>query len=116
MSHTPQAFIATLRRFVARRSHPKLIWSDNGKNFVGAKRELHDVYQFLSQQRNKGLISQFCAINKTEWRFIPERSPYFGGLWEAAVKSAKSHLRKVVGTTKLTFEELTTILTQVEGV
>ena len=112
---TAEAFIATLRRFVARRGHPKLIWSDNGKNFVGAKRELHDVYQFLSQQRNKGLISQFCAINKTEWRFIPERSPHFGGLWEAAVKSAKSHLRKVVGTTKLTFEELTTILTQVEA-
>ena len=75
------------------------------------QQELRDIYQFLSQQKNKGLISQFCAINKTEWHFILERSPQFGGLWEAAVKSAKSHLRKVIGTTKLMFEELATILT-----
>ena len=31
------------------------------------------------------------------------------------VKSMKTHLRKVVGETKLTFEELTTILCQVES-
>ena len=112
---TAESFIATLRRFTAGRGHPKLIWSDNGKNFVGANWELRDIYQFLSQQKNKGLISQFCAINKTEWCFIPERSPHFRGLWEAAVKSTKSHLRKVIGTTKLTFEELTTILTRVKA-
>ena len=110
---TAKAFIATLRRFIARRGRPKLIWSDNGKNFVGANRELCEIYQFLSQQKNKGLIPQFCAINNIEWRFIPEQSPHFGGLWEAAVKSAKAHLRKVLGTTKLTFEELMTVLTQV---
>ena len=39
---TTEAFIACLRRFVARRGKPSLIWSDNGKNFVGAKRELEE--------------------------------------------------------------------------
>ena len=37
------------------------------------------------------------------------------GLWEAAVKSLKTHLRKVIGETNLTFEELTTILAQIQA-
>ena len=37
-------------------------------------------------------------------------------MWEAGVKSVKSHIRRVVGDTVLTIEELQTLLTQVEGV
>ena len=33
-------------------------------------------------------------------------APHFGGLWEAAVKSMKKHLAKIVGEVKLNFEEL----------
>lgn len=34
---TTEAFIATLRRFMARSGKPSLIWSDHGTNFVGAE-------------------------------------------------------------------------------
>ena len=34
---TNEAFTAALRRFIARRGYPTLIWSDHGSNFVGAK-------------------------------------------------------------------------------
>ena len=37
---TTDAFIATLRRFIAHRGKPHLIWCDHGTNFVGAVREL----------------------------------------------------------------------------
>ena len=47
--------------------------------------------------------------------FIPKRAPHFGGLWEAAVKSFKTHLVRVIGNSKLNFEEMTTVLTQVEA-
>ena len=47
---------------------------------------------------------------------IPERAPHFGGLWEAAVKSMIKHLRNIVGNTRLTFEELATVLCQIESV
>ncbi len=50
-----------------------------------------------------------------EWSFIPEHAPHFGGLWESAVRSLKTHLRRVLGDAKLTFEELATVLTQVEA-
>ena len=41
--------------------------------------------------------------------------PNFGGLWEAAVKSFKTHLRRVAGEVKLTYEELATTLAQIEA-
>ena len=44
---TSDAFIACLRRFISRRCIPSLIWSDHGTNFVGAAREIKDLYLFL---------------------------------------------------------------------
>ena len=46
----------------------------------------------------------------------PSRASNFGGLWEAAVNSAKKLLKVSLETSLLTFEELTTVLTQVEAV
>jgi hypothetical protein len=112
---TAEAFIATLRRFIARRGHPALIWSDNGTNFVGANRELKELYNFLDDQKNRGAVSEFCSARNVEWRFIPEHSPNFGGLWEACVKSAKTHLKRIMGSIRFTYEELTTVLSQVEA-
>ena len=109
---TTDAFLACLRRFISRRGIPATIWSDNGSNFVGASRE---ISQFFDDQKTNGVISEFCATQNIEWKFIPERAPHFGGLWESAVRSMKTHLKRIVGNTKLTFEELSTVLTQVEA-
>ena len=57
----------------------------------------------------------FCSSLNIEWHFIPERDPHFGSLWEAAVKGAKTHFKRVIGEIKLTFEEMTTLLTYVEA-
>ena len=51
---TSEAFIGALRRFVARRGYPHLIWSDHGKNFVGAN---HELKTEIAQCK----ISEFCA-------------------------------------------------------
>ncbi len=112
---TSEAFLAALRRFIARRGLPSTLWSDNGKNFVGAARELKELFQFLAESRTQEVISGFCSSNGIQWKFIPEHAPHFGGLWEAAVKSAKTHLKKVVGQVKLSFEELATVLAQIEA-
>jgi len=42
--------------------------------------------------------------------------PHFGGLWEAAVKSFKSHLYKSLGNATLTYEELNTLLVRIEEI
>ena len=112
---TTEAFIACLRRFIACRGKPSLIWSDHGSNFVGAARELKELMNFLKHQRTQQIMSEFCSMQNIQWQFIPERAPHFGGLWEAAVKSMKTHLKRIVGDVKLTFEELATILAQIEA-
>ena len=58
----------------------------------------------------------FCASKQIKWHHSPSCAPNFGGLWEAAVKSAKKLLKDSLETSLLTFEELTTVLTQVEAV
>ena len=112
---TTEAFIAALCRFTSRRGLPSLIWSDHGTNFVGANRDLKDIYRFLRDEKNQSTISEFCSLKTIEWKFIPERSPHFGGLWESAVKSMKAHLRRVTAQVKLTYEELDTIVCQIEA-
>ena len=112
---TTDAFIACLRRFISRRGKPTLVWSDHGTNFVGAANELKELVEFLRSQQVQKEVSAFCTVQKIQWKFIPEHAPHFGGLWEAAVKSFKTHLRKVVGDVKLTFEEMVTVLTQIEA-
>ena len=109
------AFIATFRRFIARRGKPKLLWSDHGSNFIGAKKELKELFEFLKEQRIRNSISQFCSVEHIEWNFIPEKAPHFGGLWESAVKSMKYHIRRVAANVKLTYEEYSTVLAQVEA-
>ena len=112
---TTDAFIACLRRFISRRGIPSLIWSDHGSNFVGAAREIKDLYEFLRSSQTQTSISNFLSTHNVNWKFIPPQSPNFGGLWEAAVKSMKKHLKRIVGNVKLTFEELSTVLTQIEA-
>jgi len=46
-SLTTEAFLAALRRFVARRGRPKVIYSDNGTNFQGASNQLQELYNML---------------------------------------------------------------------
>ncbi|XP_045479819.1 uncharacterized protein LOC123684569 [Harmonia axyridis] len=103
------AFIAAYRRFVARRGHPSVIFSDNGTNFVGAHNYLRDLGRLLSAPQHQQSLCDAASSSGTDWRFISPSSPHFGGLWEAAVKSAKHHLTRVIGEQKLTYEEFLTV-------
>ena len=63
------------------------------------------MFEVTSETKNEG----------TKWSFIPPRAPHFGGLWEAALKSFKYHLKRVVGDSTLTYEELSTVTTMIEA-
>lgn len=101
---TSEAFLAALRRFTSRRGRCDNIYSDNGTNFVGADRLLTSY------------AKQATDCLAIRWHWNPPSGAHFGGLWEAGVRSIKTHLRRVVHTQILTFEEMTTVLAQIEAV
>ena len=111
---TSEAFIAALRRFSARRGAPRHIFSDNGTNFVGANRKLKEM-QTWNSLPNSEQVSHYLTQSCIDWHFIPPASPHFGGIWEAGIRSVKFHLKRVMGDSLLTFEELSTLLTQIES-
>lgn len=111
---TSNCFILCLQRFIGRRGRPDKIYCDNATNFVGASRELQMLRDAMLKE-TEGLVS-YAAGKGVSFIFIPPRAPHFGGLWEAAVKSAKGLLTRTVGKTLLTAEELQTMLVEVEAV
>lgn len=69
---------------------------------------------------NKGIlekqIAEHIARDGVNWHFNPPSAPHFGGLWEAGVKSTKNHLKRAIGLSCLTYEELSTLLIQIEAI
>ena len=111
-----QAFLAAFRRFVAVRGKPQLVMCDNATNFVGADRELKELRRQLNNQQFQYTMVREEEDDGIDFRFIPARSPNFGGLWEAAVKSFKSHFRRTIGNTPLSYDELNTVVHQVAAI
>ncbi|XP_062703860.1 uncharacterized protein LOC134286283 [Aedes albopictus] len=113
---TSAAFLAALHRFVGRRGCPEKLVSDNATNFKGAHSELQELYKLLQSQQLQDEVDRFCAAKEIQWSFIPPRSPNFGGIWEAGVKAAKSHLKVILCEASLTYEEMNTVLVQIEAI
>ncbi|UYV85094.1 hypothetical protein LAZ67_X004553 [Cordylochernes scorpioides] len=107
-SLTTETFIGAMRRFVARRGRPSTIYSDNGLNFVGCKN------LFSSLDWNK--IVEYGAINRISWKFNPPTACWWGGFWERMIGIVKQILRSVLGSARVTNEELQTLLCDVEAV
>lgn len=109
------AFLAAFSRFISRRGQPKTLFSDNGRNFVGANYKLLKEHSQFLKSIDKSLMDKY-STQGLNWSFIPPYAPHMGGLWEAAVKSMKSHLKKISTNMNYTFEEFTTLLVRIEAV
>lgn len=109
------AFLAALRRFIARRGRCNYILSDCGTNYKGAARYLNELHKLLVTDPGSTEVGNALATHGIVWQFNPPSSPHFGGIFEAGIKSTKKLLTKVVGKQVLTFEEFATVLAQVEA-
>lgn len=103
-----EGFLEALRRFIARRGRPAIIYSDNGKNFVGTFNLLKNV--------NWRKISQYCAINEIEWHFNPPSAAWWGGWWERLIRILKDLLKRTLRRTSINYEEMSTVLCDCESV
>ena len=106
---TTEAFIRCFKRFVASRGIPQVIISDNSKTYKSADKVIAEIL-------NRPEIEQFFAGVHVKWNFNLEKAPWWGGFFERLVKSTKRCLKKIIGTTKLSYEELQTVLVEVEAI
>lgn len=111
---TAVAFLAAFKRFISRRGQVTDMYSDNGTNFVLANKILQQDMKEFTRDYSDVIVENLANLG-TKWHFIPARSPHFGGIWESSVKSMKYHLKRIIGDTNLTYEELSTVLTQIEA-
>ncbi|XP_072400679.1 uncharacterized protein [Diabrotica undecimpunctata] len=110
---TTEGFLNCLKRFISRRGKPLTISSDNATNFVGANNQLKVMYDLVQNSRTE--INSFLTVESIKWQFIPARSPHYGGIWEAAVKSFKFHLKRIVGNHVFSVDNFGTLTTQIEA-
>ena len=101
-------FLTAFRRFVSRRGMPNKILTDNAKTFKAAAKEVATMYRSNN-------VKRYFADKGVSWEFITEKAPWHGGFWERLIKSTKRCLKKQIGRTSLTFEELRTILVEIEA-
>ncbi|GFR00906.1 integrase catalytic domain-containing protein [Trichonephila clavata] len=109
---TTNSFLLSFRRFLARRENCKVIYSDNAKIFLKSKKEIENLCSILSQS----VVQNFIAKERIIWKNIIERSPWWGGFYEQLVRSVKESQHKILGKALLSYQEMTTILPEVEAV
>jgi hypothetical protein len=98
-----------LRRFIAIRGKPKVVYSDNGRNFVGAARELKITFRSIAESS----LADYASRQSFEWQWITPYSPWKGGVWERIVKILKSVLNCLLfGESRLTDDALRTFFAE----
>ena len=90
--------IRTLKRFFCRKGYPERIISDNFTSF-----------------KSKA-VKAFLLRYRIEWKFILELSPWWGGFYERLIKVVKNSLRKILKNARLTYDELSTVLIEIESI
>ena len=101
--------IRSYRRFAARRGFPKMLFSDNARTFKAANKELTELFKLPE-------VQEFLLNKRVQWRFNLERASWWGGVFERLIQSTKRCLKKVIGQAKLNYDELQTLVIEVEGV
>ncbi|GBP71487.1 hypothetical protein EVAR_103373_1 [Eumeta japonica] len=104
---TPSSAILVLRRFMARRGRPTVMYSDNATNFTMADKELREA---------ASEVEKYATAKRIVWKFIPPGASHMGGAWECMIRTIKSSLYAVLKERKPREETLHTLLLEVEHI
>lgn len=83
--------------------------SDNAKTFKSACKDICKITRAEE-------VWAYLVNRRITWSFIVEKAPWWGGYWERLVRSVKRPLKKILRRYTLNFEQLRTILVEIEGV
>ena len=106
-SQTAEEFKRKLNAFIARRTRPQRIVSDNAATFRATA-------MWIKKIRKSEKIQDFLAGQKIG-QFNLSKSLWWGGMYERLIKEIKKIIYKTLGIkTHLTFEQLETVVVDIE--
>jgi hypothetical protein len=108
---TTDTILLAFQRFIGRRGIPHTIYTDNAQTFHVANRELAELWGALSATKSHRLIAQYSIT----WKYIAPRAAWWGGWWERMVGTTKRCIRRVLGQSQATDEQLATNLVNIEA-
>ena len=100
-------FRNALTRFFAIRGHCRLIRSDGGSNFLGARNQMSEL--------NIASISKELEDRSIRWEMNPPHASRFDGAWERKIGSIRRILEgsiALMGPRRLSFDEFSTFLAE----
>ena len=81
------SFIQTHRPVIACRGNIKVLYWDNGTNFVRCKNELKKAYKEIYNERTLSFM-QSLQGDLVRWIRNPPAASHMGGVWERQIRSA----------------------------
>ncbi len=96
-----------LNVFIARKSRPKMIVSDNGAAFKATA-------TWIKKIRKSERLHDHLARQEIRWRFNLSKSPWWGEMYERLLKDIKKTLYKVLGRSTLYFDQLEAVVIDIE--
>ena len=96
-------FIKSIKKLIARRGSPNIIYSDNAKTFqAGAK--------WLIKINKDEKFHNFLSNENITWKLNLSKAPWWGGQFERLIGLTKQTLYRTIGKAHLKWEELEEVL------
>lgn len=106
-SQTAEEFQRKLHAFITRKTRPWRIISDNAAVFK-------TTADWIRKIRRSEQLQNFLATQEIQWKFNSAKSPWWGGMYERPLKDVKKTLYKTLGKTNPAFEQLETVVMDIE--
>ncbi|XP_065222626.1 uncharacterized protein LOC135847123 [Planococcus citri] len=110
---TTQEFLLAFRNFIALRTIPKFVISDNAPQFKITKSVFENLWKQIISDND---VIDFCKNNSIEWKLLPEYAPWHGGFYERLIGIVKMSLKKTIFNCIITENQLRTVLYEVTSV
>ncbi|KAK3750713.1 hypothetical protein QZH41_017268, partial [Actinostola sp. cb2023] len=106
-SQTVEEFQRKLNAFITRKTRPRLLISDNAATFKATQ-------SWIRKIRKSESLQDHLARQDIRWQFNLAKSPWWGGMYERLIRDIKKTLYKTLGRTSHGFEQLESIVMDIE--
>ena len=110
---TTESFLLCFRRFIARRGKPRLVISDNASQLKLGSSVIGKIWANVITDLE---VQSYIANECIKWKFTIEYAPWQGGMYERLIGLTKRSLKKSLGKSTVSGQQLLTFVTEVEAV